>query len=1660
MRRVSRLPTGIPRLALAVGLAWGLCLCVSGADPVAERVVRWGLRARDFPTGRHHRPPAGLPPPIYISARMVVDAAGKPPLYCPGADTLQLLRADDPSGPFEPIQERQARRDQDAAAVAPNPGHPPAITRKTYSFTLQDHDVIPMRPYYYRLRFLGPEGEVLAESGVCSGLLTVTPAVQLDAGDDGRLSVRWEGGLAAPNPDAFVQGPSYAIRAGPVHEFARSADPEGRVSLPLTATHARSHHGELWFVVEAVVRSLDWDSARGSFAVDVSSIHRVALERMGPRHLAAPPEKGAFYYLPAGFNEVGYKVECASSGFQDFSFTTSNRLGRLQRHGSRAYWPAGVSETHYATVSWREGESTRETSFRLVSLPLQPDLWAEAGSDSVELHWTKAVFEAADWLEGPFVQIWRLDDFDQVLEPGAVAWGDGRLIARVPVNDGRYIDDQVAVGETYHYALELTGLLRTEAWSAGIGVYSCAIPVLVRACSDRWRPPEIAAHHPAARAFPVMAVVEAPRPLRVGFLIDPETGPDTLRLAAPMIRALEQVEWLTMVERDQAAALMDERELAAWARRRDAGEPGEQAPTDPADILLHIRERSVGMRPSLDVWVNDFQNARRLRVLTAAVDEMDAAAAAQALTANLARLFPRRAACQLERSPEDTWNVRTLALASLVPLTPDTARAMPPAGLQDLLSAFWSQEHELALIDREHMRSLWAEWDLSAAIEPQTALALGNLVSADAVFTGFYSVEQGRINLSGRLADTASGAVIRWISAEAELAELDALAARLAEEIRKTPAVAERLFSPYALHRREASAHRSLQDTEESARLATYIASESSGHFQALARRQEDQGDPENALTTYTRGLAVARAAGEDRWTFVEGAARMLRLLDRNEDELQWWQATLSERDLDVSRRDQALLELADCCARLGRRDQALAALEQVSQDSLGAGRSYEGLGELEQAALRYRRALREADLNQRRFLPAQRALLLLTPHLEPSGQRQNWLTIAEASAHWRPYQARKALALCSELDREAGNAPSRDLEAWLEELAEQSRRAFVRDRMARYVDWPARLHFEAQVHLRMGDHALSIALLEACVERMKSGVPEGSPLLSEFESLLVRAQEGHSFILPMIFHRKNSPKRELGSWSFSVDLQGVLAAQPIAATEPAWRMQLNFRPAHLDSRGSSPTGLLMTQFIVENLSRMAHGVLHGLLDVNGLLILTLPWEGVIQALDRETGSVRWTFAHWDVIANPILRGDHELVVADRWGEVLVIDLADGTVVQHIMPAGEKSATRADVKRGAVARHDHGSYYLWPGGLALNENGREATLSTHPGRYDLSAGVHLTNAPSKPPALPPVQFDLQDLLFSEIVAERQDGVRRCAQQLDLPEGLVPQLLHLASDDALGAHFNGEALRLALASGGTALLSHAYTHLTHAHNNVRLTALRAIAEHRGRVEPAQLRPLVLTWQRSGTEHELIQEAIRQLIRCQGLDEARRLLRAWIAELPTLYELSDPQGPTPPIYRQYCAAHRNDILMALLKAGDRSVVDEIKQGSHWRAPDPNNPTFVALCRAGDEDALRLLEEHARQNVALIRDQLPDPRFFPLLERLYEEGVASVELIGAFQRLGDPRAIPYLLALAQDGLTSRFQAPIIRALEDLSGQAFGDQWTRWEIWWRNEHPERRPL
>jgi hypothetical protein len=238
---------------------------------------------------------------------------------------------------------------------------------------------------------------------------------------------------------------------------------------------------------------------------------------------------------------------------------------------------------------------------------LPTGLAAVAGDGEVSLRWDPIAWNPEDWAQGPFLVVQRSDEQHAAVEAGTLSFSATQEIVRTNASVAACVDRGVKNGTVYFYTLAVEGITRATNWCRDVGEHEILVPIRFEFTTD-------------AFTRPVTASPGPPHPLRVALFAESTDEPRAHFLQAEMLRVLSEAPWVELVERSSMAPLLEERrvaELQTTLAQRAL----------PADFVLRCRTCRVGYEMHLDVWMEDYRNCRRQRLLSVSLDHLNVRAA-------------------------------------------------------------------------------------------------------------------------------------------------------------------------------------------------------------------------------------------------------------------------------------------------------------------------------------------------------------------------------------------------------------------------------------------------------------------------------------------------------------------------------------------------------------------------------------------------------------------------------------------------------------------------------------------------------------------------------------------------------------------------------------------------------------------------------------------------------------------------------------------------------------------------------------------------------------------------------------------------------------------------------------------------------------------------
>jgi tetratricopeptide (TPR) repeat protein len=332
------------------------------------------------------------------------------------------------------------------------------------------------------------------------------------------------------------------------------------------------------------------------------------------------------------------------------------------------------------------------------------------------------------------------------------------------------------------------------------------------------------------------------------------------------------------------------------------------------------------------------------------------------------------------------------------------------AQFESLLTSIITQDGCIKVVEREKLALALKELAAVKLTDQQSAVRLGQLLTADAILSGFYAVDNGQVALSARLIDAGTGEIINVFELTGRWEDPQSLCRELGQQVVAASKVGRTAIDSPLLRWMESQTYlRGSDDKLAAAKIAGYVSPETADYYYQIGQEQRQHGEIEEALASYYNGLNKVGQT-EDSWRFYEAIGELLDLLHRPEEAVQLWQRAVSDREgrsLDAS---PALLNLAYAELQLGHTQQVAEALSRIEKPTYLAGRMYEKIGRKSDAVPVYAAAAWERMPYFGRSLGGSYPALVRLLDDAGFAERTNVLSrMALVSGSDRPCQANKA---------------------------------------------------------------------------------------------------------------------------------------------------------------------------------------------------------------------------------------------------------------------------------------------------------------------------------------------------------------------------------------------------------------------------------------------------------------------------------------------------------------------------------------------------------------------------------------------------------------------------------------------------------------------------
>ncbi len=1591
----------------------------------------WSTNAPKWATGQD-RPMYGMgqaasTPAIRIRLQIEAGVDDQIPSLWPKAERLEVLRAAVSNGTFKAVQTLGRRevfqlvRSEQGVAFINGQRQP----RRQFAALFFDPDVITGRPYYYKLRFLDRKKKLLAESGYCSTVALCTPTLAARVDQQGFPVVQWPALTVDQAPD--VSDLKLLVGIPGTHTFATLPVTTTETKAPLKAAPQETLPLDISLV--AKVRRDAWGMKSGQQSDQAEE--RLTRPVIWPRPItpkASRPPPPPPNRLPGGIfvianpedqrSDLGkFRVAVKLPGHVTILAATAVGADGAKRNlgngreitesagfgGRQAYefiwpgyepWPTSIQGS---ITNWvmSQTDDTYTARVSAVRAPLPLGLHARAGDGQVRLTWEKMPLVQEDWVSGPFVVIHRADESHLRLKDNQLEFLGGEEVGRVPATAMEFTDRTVRNDALHFYTMAIEGTTRATSWAEGAGNYECYLPV--RVLSET-----------AGMPKRVAAVPSKLRPLRVAVRTAPTTDPRANALQAQCFRALRARRWIELLERTAAASLLEEFQLTKLQST--------QPPTTaPADVILEFRVRAVGYGANFDVWLDDYRNAQRQRLVSVPLDQAVPVDVTELLLKKLERQFPLAATAFPADAPPACAPIQTIAIAELRPLSPGS---LTEDQMQILLLSTVAHDECVKIVEREKIRQALRELALTKLTDPASAVRLGKLVTADAILCGYYGVAGNQVQVSARLIDSGTGQIISVFELTGSADAPQTLCQQLGDQVLRAAKLGRPVTDSPLQRWMESQQYAAEPDRLAAAKTAVYVAPENVEHLYQLGQQQRGRGDYEEALASFDQGLAGAESR-EDPWRFYVAIDELLEVQRHPEKCVELWQRAVADRQRRQLNLPEALLSLARGHVALHHADQALEALRQIPKPGYSVGRLYERLGHTNEALSVYTGSF---QVGGQRLGSSYAAYIRLMTALPVAAQKP----FLQGLARTGPLIARRKAV--QEL---LGRGETVDV-SWLNSFvaggAEPWLLTALEDAVRQHPNSLDALQAQtalAGIYRHRGQQDKARVLLDQIAASRVRGAAadELRERAAAMRQIPARAPQKESTALPRT--SETGPRGD--GASFVVTPEGAVCRVDDATRQVRWRYEMS----PVSPYGTNPQASLTmressgTRYRTSDLRLLADTMVLK----NGILLIADIVSGRLHAIDAGSGQARWTLSDWTLITNPVWL-ENAIHLGNSFGGLWKIDPATGRVLARApAPLEMEPYFGEDYDQLAHFPEHRAVGFLHP--IVRTSTTHDFTLPDlnvqlvmdrllHNADYyaqrigDASGNKLLDlvrmSQPLAPPHRtqpPPAAFDHQSLSASRPVVERLQAITRYSQ--DYGQAFLPELVEFTRDTT---------------------------------PTVRAAAVAAI----GRLGDQRHLPLLKSLL-GDAQGSVCDRAVEAIVRIAGV-QARTELGA-IAD--------DPRSPL-----------RLRVVSELVQAGDTSLIPLLKQIDSSRSYLQNDQLLVAFCRANDPDAIQELKQRFDfggvptlrpfETAVLVVRQMPERRFTGFVHDMFYRAqgrfcdVSSV-LAQGLATIGDPSSIPALISRLPGyrGETEAF----VRALEDLTGESFGGDRARWEFWWQHQAP-----
>lgn len=696
-----------------------------------------------------------LPSVIRIDAVVLTkEQAELPRSFWPNANAIELLRSSEQSKNYKSIR-KISTSELGGEQNNQNNRRFESNTSNENSVTFIDADIRPWEKYFYKVRFLNKAGEILQESGFTSCLVIGSYQFKIDTDKQGIPEVKWE--IADINQNYLESQPKIAFKY------------EGTILalIPLSAKHYKypfRMQGKIPRVVLAL--QLDyfqdqWNSNSGQVKIrsldnrdnfyqlqknyPISKVNPTEKVKQGKTRGKNVPFINDFIKISTNNMIDSFSIEFPYSKCKNFEMIrTPQRFPNISeyywRKGKKIESP-GISHNYTYEISWTD-ELNQKKSAQISAPrpPLPTGLQALPGDGMVKLIWDKISWNKEDWAEEPYFVLRKFRQ-SEITEQQRIFnfLLPGEEIFSGPLEVNEYIDKDVKNGQIYFYHLEIHGIINATSWHKDLGQFKTKIPLKIHM-------------RPGFSNFLIMAEPNHPRQLFVSLLSSPNASKETKQIESSLATDLNALNWIQLIERQKAHLLFDETTIADLM---NADLKVKKYPIL-SDAIIRIKERKTSQALFYDIWLEDFKNSYKKRIISLPKQNFDMEDVSRKLQLLLRERFPHF----VKYKPNFTANNnKKLTVAVLDFRSFSSSSNSKGDQISDLLSVELSKNIELNVIERGEIGKVMKEFTLSN-LNSKSYLKLGKLLLADYIITGVYEIQGENLKVYVQIIDPENGLIV------------------------------------------------------------------------------------------------------------------------------------------------------------------------------------------------------------------------------------------------------------------------------------------------------------------------------------------------------------------------------------------------------------------------------------------------------------------------------------------------------------------------------------------------------------------------------------------------------------------------------------------------------------------------------------------------------------------------------------------------------------------------------------------------------------------------------------------------------------------------------------------------------------------------------------